>query len=63
MKPKRIPPRWLSSLVFLAGLYVVIYLFATVGDISRWIFPTGIVAALMMVAGAAWFFRPPRSSL
>ena len=62
MNPKHRPPRWFSTLVFLCGLYVFIYLAATEGSTLAWL-PTGAVALMMMAEGIWWFFRGARPLL
>jgi len=56
MKPKRIPARWVSTLVFLCGLYVLVYLICTENSVTDWLLP-GAVALMIMATGTRWFFR------
>ena len=57
MSPKHTPARWFSALIFLCGLYVFSYLAFTQGHVFGWIFPTGIVALMVMRIGVRWFIR------
>jgi CHASE2 domain-containing sensor protein len=52
---------WGGVVLLIAGLYVLAYLVATVGSIFSWLFPTGIIAIFMIVAGAYRIFRDRRS--
>ena len=49
--------RWLGFLPLLCGLFVICYLAVTEESISTWIFPTGIVAFLMIGSGCRLLFR------
>lgn len=53
--------RWLALLPILAGVYVLIYLAVTEDRVSEWIFPTGVVAMLMIYAGGLFFYRRSRA--
>ena len=54
-------PRWFGLFTLVFGLYVLVYLFLTAGSITEWIFPTGIIAFILIAAGLRWTFpkTPP----
>jgi len=56
-------PLWLGLFTLILGLYVIVYLFATAGSITNWIFPTGIVAFILIAVGLRWTFpqTPPKT--
>ena len=53
--------RWLGLLPILLGANVLIYLAATEEHVSSWMFPTGLVALIMIAAGCLFFHRKSRA--
>ena len=47
----------LLAVMFVVGLYVIIYMVTTEDKIASWAFPTGAIAAWMMAGGGWWFVR------
>lgn len=55
---KHYPPRWIGWLTLVFGLYVIIYQSLVWGNFLHWIFPTGIITIIMIIAGLRWSFSP-----